>query len=149
MGRQSLATILTRRTVHRMADAGSLERGADYAARGRVHGLAHDGEVVVAEVVGGRRYRVRLWAEDDALAHACTCPVGEDGRFCKHCVAVGLAWIAARASAAPAAQPSLADVRAHLAGLSREALVELLMEQAAVDERLRRRLSLETTRRDI
>jgi uncharacterized Zn finger protein len=143
---RSLATILTRRAVHRMADAGSLERGADYAARGRVHGLAHDGEVVVAEVVGGRRYRVRLWAEDDDVAHACTCPVGEDGRFCKHCVAVGLAWIAARAPAADA-QPSLADVRAHLAGLGAEALVELLMEQAAVDERLRRRLSLEAVRK--
>jgi uncharacterized Zn finger protein len=143
---RSLATILTRRVVHRMADAGSLERGADYAARGRVHGLAHDGEVVVAEVVGGRRYRVRLWAEDDEVAHACTCPVGEDGRFCKHCVAVGLAWIAARAPAAEA-QLSLADVRAHLTGLSTEALVELLMEQAAVDERLRRRLSLEAARK--
>jgi uncharacterized Zn finger protein len=143
---RSLATILTRRAVHRMADAGSLERGADYAARGRVHGLAHDGEVVVAEVVGGRRYRVRLWAEDDEVAHACTCPVGEDGRFCKHCVAVGLAWIAARAPASDA-QLSLADVRAHLAGLGAEALVELLMEQAAVDERLRRRLSLEAARK--
>jgi uncharacterized Zn finger protein len=129
-----------------MADAGSLERGADYTARGRVHGLAHDGDVVVAEVAGGRRYRVRLWAEDDQLAHACTCPVGEDGRFCKHCVAVGLAWIAARAPAVEA-QPTLEDVRAHLSALSPEALVELLMEQAAVDERLRRRLALETVRK--
>lgn len=145
MGR-SLATILTRRAVHRMADAGSLERGADYVARGRVHGLAHDGEVVVAEVVGSRRYRVRLWVEDGELAHACTCPVGEDGRFCKHCVAVGLTWVDARTSAA-AAQPSLADVRAHLETLSAEALVELLMEHAAADARLRRRLSLETIRK--
>jgi uncharacterized Zn finger protein len=144
---RSLATLLTRRAVHRMADAGSLERGADYAARGRVHGLAHDGEVVVAEVVGGRRYRVRLWAEDGELAHACTCPVGDDGRFCKHCVAVGLAWVTARAPAMEA-QPSLVDVRAHLSSLSSEALVELLMEQAAVDERLRRRLSLETVRKE-
>jgi uncharacterized Zn finger protein len=142
----SLATILTRRLVHRMADAGSLERGADYVARGRVHGLAHDGEVVVAEVVGSRRYRVRLWADDGELGYACTCPVGDDGRFCKHCVAVGLSWVDARASAA-AAQPSLADLRAHLSGLSSEALVELLMEHAAVDARLRRRLSLETLRK--
>jgi len=129
-----------------MADAGSLERGADYVARGRVHGLVHDGEVVVAEVVGSRRYRVRLWVEDDELAHACTCPVGEDGRFCKHCVAVGLTWVDARTSAA-AAQPSLADLRAHLSTLSSEALVELLMEHAAADASLRRRLSLETIRK--
>jgi uncharacterized Zn finger protein len=142
----SLAAVLTRRTVHRMADPGSLERGADYAASGRVHGLRHDGEVVVAEVTGTRRYRVRLWVEGSGLSHACTCPVGEDGLFCKHCVAVGLAWIAARAPAA-AGRPSLADLRAHLSTQSREALVELLMEQAAVDERLRRRLSLEAARK--
>jgi uncharacterized Zn finger protein len=139
---RSLATVLTRRAVHRLADAGSLERGADYAARGRVHGLIHDGDTVVAEVMGSRRYRVRLWAEDGRIAHACTCPVGEEGLFCKHCVAVGLAWVAARAPAAEP-RPSLADLRAHLSALPREALVELLMEQASVDERLQRRLLLE------
>ena len=125
-----------------MADAGSLERGADYAARGRVHGLAHDGETIAAEVTGSRRYRVRLWVEDGELAHVCTCPVGEEGLFCKHCVAVGLAWIAARLPAVTIA-PSLADLRAKLAARGHDELVELLMEQAAVDERLRRRLSLE------
>jgi uncharacterized Zn finger protein len=143
---RSLATLLTRRAVHRLADAGSLERGADYAANGRVHGIRHDGELVVAEVVGSRRYRVRLWAEADELAHTCTCPVGEDGRFCKHCVALGLAWIASRAPAARE-RPTLADLRAHLSAQSRESLVELLMEQAGADERLRRRLLLEAVRR--
>lgn len=132
--------------MHRLADAGSLERGVEYAAEGRVHGLAHDGEVLVAEVIGRSRYRVRLWVEEGQLAHACTCPVGEDGLFCKHCVAAGLAWIAARTPAA-VARPSLTDLRAHLSAQSREALVELLMEQAAVDERLRRRLVLESVRK--
>ncbi len=132
--------------MHRLADPGSLQRGAEYAADGRVHGLRHDGELVVAEVVGSRRYRVRLWAEADELAHTCTCPVGEDGRFCKHCVAVGLAWIADRTPAARA-RPSLPDLRAHLSALTKEALVELLMEQAGADERLRRRLLLDAVRR--
>jgi hypothetical protein len=36
------------------------------------------------------------------------------------------------------------DVRAHLAGQSKDALVELLMSQAATDARLRARLLLET-----
>jgi uncharacterized Zn finger protein len=143
---KSLAGLLTRRAVHRIADAGSLERGAEYAARGRVHGLRHDGELVVAEVIGSRRYRVRLWVEGAALAYACTCPVGDEGRFCKHCVAVGLVWISGRAAAAQG-RPSLADLRIHLAAQTKEALVELLMEQAAVDERLRRRLLLESVRK--
>jgi uncharacterized Zn finger protein len=139
---RSLTTVLTRRAVHRLADTGSLERGAEYAARGRVRGLVHDGETIVAEVTGSRRYRVRLWAEDGQIAHACTCPVGEEGLFCKHCVAVGLAWIAARTPAADA-RPSLPDLRAKLTAMPHEALVELLMEQAAVDDRLHRRLLLE------
>ena len=143
----SLATLLTRRAVHRLADPGSLERGADYEALGRVRGLQHDGEVVVAEVAGTRHYRVRLWVEGDELAHACTCPVGEDGRFCKHCVAVGLAWVNARMPAAAPARPTLADVRAHLSRQTKESLVELLMEQATADDRLRRRLQLEASRR--
>jgi len=138
----SLATLLTRKAVHRLADQGSLERGADYAANGRVHGLRHDGEVVVAEVAGhapvpgpavggGRRAGPRVHVP------------GRRGRaFCKHCVAVGLAWVDARMPAAKP-RPSLADLRTHLSGQSKEALVELLMEQATADDRLRRRLLLD------
>ena len=139
--------MLTRKAVHRMADPGSLERGADYAAHGRVHGLVHDGDVVVAEVLGTRRYRVRLWVDGQVLGYACTCPVGEDGRFCKHCVAVGLAFVATQLPSA-VARPTPADLRAHLSGLTREALIELLMEQAAVDDRLRRRLLMEAVRKE-
>lgn len=142
----SLATLLTRKAVHRLADPGSLERGADYAANGRVHGLKHDADLVVAEVIGTRRYRVRLWVDGGELAHACTCPVGEEGRFCKHCVAVGLAWVNSRMPSARA-RPTLADLREHLSRQSKEALVELLMEQATADERLRRRLLLEAVRK--
>jgi uncharacterized Zn finger protein len=141
----TLATLLTRKAVHRLADPGSLERGADYAAGGRVRGLKDDGELLVAEVVGARHYRVRLWVEDGELAHACTCPVGEDGRFCKHCVAAGLAWVNSRMPGGRP-RPTLADLRAHLSQQPREALVELLMEQATADERLRRRLLLEVDR---
>jgi uncharacterized Zn finger protein len=130
-----------------MADPGSLERGARYAVDGRVHGLRRDGDLVVAEVTGSRRYRVRLWADDGELAHACTCPVGEDGLFCKHCVAVGLAFVADRSRPA-VDQPTLADLRAHLSGQSHDALVELLMEQATADEQVRRRLLLEAVRPD-
>jgi uncharacterized Zn finger protein len=141
-----LATLLTRKAVHRLADMGTLQRGVDYVAAGKVHGLQYDGAVVVAEVAGTRRYRVRLWVDGTELAYACTCPVGEDGRFCKHCVAVGLAWVDSRMPAARP-RPTLADVRAHLSRQSKEALVELLMEQATADERLRRRLQLEALKK--
>ena len=114
-------------------------------AGGRVHDVRQDGDLLVAEVTGSRRYRVRLWVEDGELAHACTCPVGEDGLFCKHCVAVGLSWIADRPRAAAAA-PSLEARRARRSRQTKDALVELLMELAVVDEGRRRRLALEALR---
>lgn len=46
----------------------------------------------MATVRGTRDYRVTLWVEDGDLASSCTCPVGGDGLFCKHCVAVALAY---------------------------------------------------------
>jgi uncharacterized Zn finger protein len=141
----SLSRLLTRRGLRRLADPGSFERGVEYAAQGRVHHLHDDGEVVVATVMGGRPYRVRLWPDGEEAAHVCTCPLGEDGVFCKHCVAVGLVWIAAGSGLwSPKGPPPALDVvRARLAAQSKDDLVELIMEQAAVDERLRRRLALE------
>jgi uncharacterized Zn finger protein len=143
---RSLANLLTRRAVHRLAaDQGTLERGADYAKRGLVRGLRQDGDLLVAEVAGTRRYRVRLWVEDGELAYACTCPIGEDGRFCKHCVATGLSWVD-DGPEATARRPTLDDLRAHLGRQTKDVLVELLMEQATVDEHRRRRLLLEASR---
>lgn len=49
---------------------------------------------MTAGVLGARNYQVRFWAEHGNLGHECTCPLGEDGIFCKHCVAAGLAWLA-------------------------------------------------------
>ncbi len=141
----SLGRLLTRRSIRRLADAGSLERGAQYAERGRVRDVRLDGDLLVAEVVGTRAYRVRLWPEGTDLAHVCTCPMGEQGVFCKHCVAAGLDWIM-RGADTPAREPTLTELRAHLLRQRKEALVELLMEQAGADERLRRRLRLEAIR---
>jgi hypothetical protein len=50
-----------------------------------------------ARVTGTFEYEVRLqWiAGADRLNGECSCPVGLRGSFCKHCVAVALAWRAA------------------------------------------------------
>jgi uncharacterized Zn finger protein len=79
--------------------------------------------------------------------------MGEDGEFCKHCVAVGLAWLDPTKGAPKPPRkrekPSVTmdDVRDWLAGQETEALVELLMEQAKTDDRLRQRLILEVARK--
>jgi tetratricopeptide (TPR) repeat protein len=78
--------------------------------------------------------------------------VGIELRFCKHCVAVSLAWTAADAGITPdlvhAAPGSRArsdpdgELRSFLAGQSREALVGMLLEHASESRRLRTRLEL-------
>ena len=140
--------------LRRMAGPPAFERGENYFAEGRVHALTVLERTASAKVVGSREYRVKVWIEDDVIESSCTCPVGRDGAFCKHGVAVGLAWLEetsipkARASKSkkPKATVTMEDARAHLAGQEKKALVEMLMEQATTDDRLRRRLLMKASR---
>jgi uncharacterized Zn finger protein len=128
-----------------LAGTRSFERGEAYFAAGAVRSMRRDGDGIKAVVRGTHSYRVHLWVEDGELRHDCTCPVGLDGTFCKHCVAAGLAWQAADGGETDdAGSPAIAapDVRTYLMGLDREALVSMLLDQADEDERLYRRLSI-------
>nr|CRH06485.1 Protein of unknown function. Containing zinc ion binding domain [Candidatus Magnetococcus massalia] len=101
--------------------------------------------VLSAKVHGSYNYKVQLWAEDGELEHDCSCPLGQEYAFCKHCVAVGLAWL--HKDQEPPQKKREAsdsigekDVRDFLMGKSKEALVEMLLEQCEEDDRLNRRL---------
>jgi uncharacterized Zn finger protein len=138
--------LVTLELLRDLAGTRSFARGEVYFDEGAVRSLRDDGDGVKAVVQGTRRYRVRLEVEDGELDYDCTCPVGMDGEFCKHCVAVGLAW---RERGGPAERggdeavpPSETDLRDYLAGLDKEELVTLLLDQAEEDERLERRLTL-------
>ncbi|MBI2218961.1 MAG: SWIM zinc finger family protein [Candidatus Rokubacteria bacterium] len=151
--KSALESVLDRRSLRRLAGAASFERGEDYFAGGEVRALAEHEGTITAKVRGTREYRVKLWAEDGELDYSCTCPVGTDGAFCKHCVAVGLAWLeherAPAEGSKKAARPAVTmdDVRAFLAGQDKNALVDLLMEQALDDERLRQRLLMKAAKK--
>jgi len=149
---EALSGMMTPALLRRMAGARSFARGEAYFAAGAVRSLrAYDGGVR-AVVQGTRRYRVHLWAEDGELGYDCSCPVGHEGEFCKHCVAVVLAWHAGGQRPGPGACEEdgsvfgEADLRAYLLGLDTEELVSLLLEQADEDERLHRRLALQAAR---
>ncbi|WP_433790663.1 SWIM zinc finger family protein [Actinoplanes sp. CA-252034] len=135
-------TWFTDADLRRLAGSKSYERGVDYvSAVGTVDELP-DG--VVATVEGTESYVVRL-INRRGLRGECSCPYGEDGNFCKHCVAVGLSLLATE----PARQSPQAgfDLRAHLESEDGPALVELLLELAADDPALYRRLSLRAATR--
>lgn len=136
-----MAELLTRETLRRLAGGRSFERGEEYAATGTVGSLQWDEASIRAGVQGGERYRVRLELAGGALAGSCTCPVGRDGLFCKHCVAVGLAWLEReRDTGVPASAPTRGELRERLAALGAGALADLLVEEALDDEYLHARL---------
>ena len=70
----------------------SFERGIEYLDA--VDNLAILGSKITASVSGTDEYIVVLHIGDDApVSGACDCPYGKEGFFCKHCVAVGLAYL--------------------------------------------------------
>ena len=95
---KNLISIVTPKLLRRLAGERYFGRGETYFAKGTVRSLQTHNGGVKAVVQGTRRYRVHLWVEGGDLCHDCTCPVGHDGEFCKHCVAVGLAWHAGNMS---------------------------------------------------
>jgi len=137
-----LAELVTREALRRLAGHRSFERGEEYAKIGAVGALQWDEVSLRAAVQGSDRYRVRMEASGGELSGSCTCPVGRDGLFCKHCVAVGLIWLehSSDEGAAAPTPPTRRELHSHLAALGAEALAHLLVEHALDDERLHARL---------
>lgn len=94
------ASILHKDSLKALADSRSYVRGRDYFERGRVKAVAREKSSLTGVVVGGTAYAVRLWVNDSNLAYSCSCPQGEEGNFCKHCVALSFAWLAQAAQEA-------------------------------------------------
>lgn len=69
------------------------ERGLDYFREGLVSALEVGSNSAQAWVKGSERYQVMLSKSAERLDFRCTCRHAADGNFCKHVVAVGLAWL--------------------------------------------------------
>ena len=140
---------LSRRSIRALAGASYFARGEKYFDEGRVQGLTEYRGQVVAKVTGTEDYRVKLWAERGRLGYSCSCPVGDDGEFCKHCVAVALARIeesGGKRDKSKKSAATLEDVRAFLEQQDKDRLVEMLLNEALESDGLRERLFLETAR---
>ncbi len=145
-----LADLLNREVLEELAGERAFVRGADYFQDGLVVGLKEENGSITARVRGTYYYRVKLWAEGEEVAFECTCPVGQDRVFCKHCVAVGLTWLDRRKQKGglPRRQTKREvgkeEIRAHLMAHDKSALVELLLNHADWDSEFRDRLALMT-----
>src|SRR6266511_1616640 len=140
--------LLNESTLEELAGERAFDRGVDYFEEGRVAGLKEQDGVITARVRGTYEYRVKLWADEDELTFDCNCPVGQDRIFCKHCVAVGLAWLdrCEQKKRAPRPQRRRAitdkEIRAHLMREDKDALIALVLEQCERDSEFRDRMVL-------
>ncbi|MEV6316161.1 DUF6880 family protein [Streptomyces sp. NPDC051776] len=127
-----------------LAGARSFERGLGYLDA--VSGLEVGEGSVTAVVRGTDVYEVELTlGGGEGMSGWCDCPYGQEGNFCKHCVAVGLT-VLRRAKTIPhqraAARARASGLEAWLSACSRDELLALVREQIAEDRELRRRLEL-------
>jgi uncharacterized Zn finger protein len=139
-GTPLLAQILTRSTLLELAGDRYFARGEKYAHEGRVRELALDGDGISAQVRGSEAYDVDLWIEEDELQASCNCPVGADNLFCKHCVAVGLTWLADPTSVQPQQKNhppqkpvTLDDVQHFLEQQEKSTLVQWIVDRVQQD----------------
>jgi uncharacterized Zn finger protein len=145
-----LSALITEDSLRQLAGERYFARGKAYYADGAVIDLVDTGRAVKARVSGTDDYAVKLEAAGRRLVHTCSCPLGEEGEFCKHVVAAGLAWLAQRGSKPGATAMSgprdLDAIRSLLTAKDKEDLVNLLLEQTENDPALRSRLAAQAAR---
>jgi uncharacterized Zn finger protein len=144
---EKLTSLLTVGEIADLAGPRSYARGVGYHDDGRVElGIVSD-DGVEAVVRGTMPYRVAIRVKGRTVDWSCTCPMGEDGEFCKHCVAVALSLQHADKGKKPEARRKAAarrpgiDLRDYVGSLDTTELMDLVMEQVDADWRLRERLT--------
>jgi uncharacterized Zn finger protein len=142
---------LNLRKIRALAGEVWFARGEAYYQQGRVAELSEYNGKLSAIVTGTEDYRVRLWTEDSDLNYSCTCPLGDDEQFCKHCVAAALAWLAPAKNEDDAPQRMREsrenDLRAFLEQQEKESLIAMLLREAENNRGARERLHLEAARK--
>src|SRR2546427_257310 len=122
---------LNLRQIRALAGEVWFARGEAYFQQGRVGELnEHNGKLSTI-VAGTEDYRVRLWTEGNDLSYSCSCPLGDDEQFCKHCVAAALAWLATAKNEGGAPQRTREsgdnDLRSFLEQREKESLIAMLL----------------------
>jgi uncharacterized Zn finger protein len=142
-GGMSVALAFTEADIRQAAGSRSFERGLGYL--GAVEDLEIGTTEITATVYGNSAYRVAVAFGGERLRGGCTCPQGQEGFFCKHCVAVALSVLEIgddlpqRLEAAQAQRQAL---ESWLGSLSKEELLAELLGLLDDDRDLRRRFEL-------
>ncbi|MDO8436698.1 MAG: SWIM zinc finger family protein [Nitrosomonadaceae bacterium] len=149
-----LDKLITRASLKDLAGTTAFRRGEEYFSVGAVGRLRATGDKVTAKVEGTRTYQVELRNDEGDLTYDCTCPRAADGYFCKHCVAVGLAWLAENfvipksgaVSGKKKRRDPWRDIKEYLTVQPQDVLIDLLLDVAQRDDRLYQSLLLKAER---
>jgi len=133
-----LEEVITKDAILELTSQRSFDRGEEYYNQDRVRSLIRDRDALAATVSGTYDYQVKLWVEQGRLEYSCSCPVGERGEFCKHCVAVALDWMYGGEHSAS----TMDDVRVYLNGRDKSELIDMVVKFAMSDDDLRESLLL-------
>jgi hypothetical protein len=143
MVRMAAAPGFTEADIQRIAGSRSFGRGVEYVDA--VADLEISDSRITATVHGTHQYRVNLTTDGGQFDGTCTCPHGQEGFFCKHCVATGLAVLELGDDLPghlQASQIRETSLRSWLESLSQEELLAELLDLIADDPDLRRRFEL-------
>lgn len=90
---KTLQEVITAKSLRSKAGSVYYSRGVGYFEDDCVDRLEIGEDYVSAIVHGSYRYKVKLSVVSNILYGTCNCPLGQDREFCKHQVALGLAYI--------------------------------------------------------
>jgi hypothetical protein len=142
-----LHALLTEPIIRKLAGPTYYQRGVDYLRRDLVESLRHSDGRIEAVVNGTDDYIVTLSVHSTRLQYTCECPLGDDGAFCKHCVAAALAWLAQQDTQhmvhrrkVSSRKVTDAEIRQALLAQEKETLVAWLCEWSKENDTLKRRL---------
>lgn len=143
-----LDDLISPHTLFHLAGDKVFLRGEAYFSEGAVRHLVADATAVTAWVSGTEEYRVELSDDAGDLAWDCDRPHAAGGNFCKHCVAVGLAWLTNKARRDDTIEhdDAWSRIQAYLGQLPHDDLVNLVLEMARRDAGLLQSLSLKSQR---
>jgi len=133
--------VINRKQLQSQAGSAAFGRGEGYFESGLVGSLRLHKDGVQAKVSGSYPYRVRLdWR--NGFDYRCNCPMGVQGDCCKHCVAVGLAWLSRDAESDSTVDSEDERIRRWLESKKKKQLISMIMEASESDDQLFKRLSL-------
>jgi uncharacterized Zn finger protein len=137
------------RQLERLAGARSFLAGLEYYDGGAVRQVQRAGTRVTGTVRGSEPYDVVLTLDAAAaqvVDYDCSCPFHEDqGAFCKHLVALGLALLrdGVEESETAVGRRTKADIPTYLARFSHDALIALVLRLAADYPAVKQSLALQ------